>query len=154
MGHGLPDWYRGVDIAYQALSEMIIRPKYGAAQISDVTKAVTASGLTEFYSISGMGITYIEWIYTDGTATQKNDYGVCICDGTALGTATFDESRKAGFTSPNFAFPCLGTFDEVNFWYSLYMGRGYTFESSLVGYYVEAHGRTPSVRKGLVYALV
>ena len=29
MASGLPDYYRGVDVAYQALSEMIVRPKYG-----------------------------------------------------------------------------------------------------------------------------
>lgn len=154
MGHGLPDWYRGVDIAYQALAQLIVRPKYGAAQISDVTKAVNAGGLTEFYNISGKGVTYIQWIYVEGTATQKNDYGVLIIDGVNMGTPTFEESRKGGFTFPVSAFPTLGTFDEVNFYYSFYFGRGYTFESTCVGYYIETHGRTPSVRKGLVYALV
>jgi len=90
MAHGLPDWYRGVDIAYQALSELITRPTYGGAIGSSGSKTVYANNTVTLINISGQGMIYGIYVRVSHTATQR-DSGVRLeLDSNLL----FDESEQ------------------------------------------------------------
>lgn len=154
MAHGLPDYYRGVDIAYQALGEMIVRPKYGGAQSSVAAGGVTASVITGMLSIDGKGMTYGGVLLTEPAATQKDSVPIIVVDGELLTAMSFCNLSLYNIDK-SYAMPwSLLVYDEVNFKYCVAIAYGITFETSLLIGYHEKHARTPDVEATIHYALI
>lgn len=154
MARGLPDYYRGVDIAYQALSELIVRPKYGGAIGTFGTKQVTASDNTSLVSVSGKGMTYGAYVHLDHDQTQKDSKIQLYIDGNQLVRKSWQTlyDYNIGYAR---AFPVvLNWFDDVGFIYSASVSYGLTFETGVEIIYEEAHARTPIVAYSLIYALI
>jgi len=154
MASGLPDYYRGVDIAYQALSQMIVRPKYGAALLAAGAETVDAGGVTTLVSIEGKGMIYGGILFLGYTSTQRFSAPRFYIDGHGLSGLTFWELLGLGVTKPNVYPVTLLGYDEAGYVYSVGFAHGITFEESALVSYYEFHGTTPVVYCELVYALV
>lgn len=154
MAHGLPDWYRGVDIAYQALAQMIVRPTYGGAIESQGNQVVTASATTTLVTISGKGMIYGGHGRTQYTSTQMDSGLRLELDGNLVFYEPFRDLDTYGATSAR-AYPVIiSKYDNAGFYYAASLAYGLTFESELVLKYVENHGTTPNIYYSIVYALV
>jgi len=154
MASGLPDYYRGVDVAYQALSQMIVRPKYGGAQSVDGYLAVTASDQSILFTISGKGMIYGGYVKVEFTSSQKDSGFLIYTDGAKFGTAGFEALNMFGITLEH-SYPLyLRKYDDVNFVYCMALSHGVTFETSLRLDYLEQHGATPTVWYHVIYALI
>jgi len=154
MAHGLPDWYRGVDIAYQALSELITRPTYGGAIGSSGSKTVYANNTVTLINISGQGMIYGIYVRVSHTATQR-DSGVRLeLDSNLLFDESFADLNTYGISYPRGYPLTLSKYDDTNFDYCVLIPYGLTFESLINLRYREEHGRTPDVYYSVVYALI
>lgn len=154
MSHGLPDWYRGVDIAYQALAEMITRPKYGAAQVAEASEVVDASGVTELISITGKGMIYGGALWMDYTSTQKDSSPLLTIDGNEFRDDGLYTINFMNWNNPLILPISILKYDDTNFVYCVGFAYGYTFETSVLVSYSEKHGTTPTVNASLYYALI
>lgn len=154
MASGLPDYYRGVDIAYQALSQMIVRPKYGGANVAFGEVEVSASGETAIVSISGKGMVYGGVLALDHTSSQAAGTPRLYVDGELIADSAFVFLNKFGLIVENSYAIYLARFDDVNFIYSGVFSRGITFETTLEVRYREVDGGIPVVAVLLVFALI
>lgn len=154
MSHGLPDFYRGVDIAYQALSEMIARPKYGVAHGIQGQVKVTKNAETTLVTVSGKGMLYGGFVWLDHDASQKACRVNIYTDGNRLTYRMFWELEKYNLIAEHAPVAYLLKCDETEFIYCVGLSYGYTFEESLVVKYSEEAGGTPMVLCELAFALV
>lgn len=154
MSHGLPDYYRGVDIAYQALSELINRPKYGAAQQEYSSVTVTNNFTTTLLSMAGKGVIYGGVLYMDYTASQSNAVVALYVDDVQITAFSLANLTLFGMTKEH-AYPVyILAYDEVNYRYCVGFSGQITFETSIVLKYLENNGGTPLVLTRLIYALI
>lgn len=154
MAHGLPDYYRGVDIAYQALAQLITRPMYGGAQRVAGNTVVTASAETILASVSGKGMIYDGIWRLDHTSTQNLSIPRLYVDGSLIGNLMFFHLNKyAIWYEGDYSIHTL-MYDNTNFIYSASISHGITFETSFKIAYLEEHGSTPTVWHDVTYALV
>lgn len=154
MAHGLPDFYRGMDVAYQMLSEMIVRPKYGGALLAWGSRECAAGVQTTLLGVAGKGMIYGGAIWLDYTSTQSNSQPWLGIDGYTLTNLSFERLMEYGINEPR-AWPlALHKKDSVKWVYSVGVSYGITFEESVVLAYYEQHGTTPTVHYRLVYALI
>lgn len=154
MASGLPDYYRGVDIAYQALAQMIVRPKYGGAVWTIGVETVDANAVKSLVSVSGKGMIYGGFLYLDHTATQKTGIAMLKIDGDDVAGLALDYMDKYSIDK-SWAHPfyLLG-YDDINFIYSVALSYGLTFEESFEILYEEQDGGTPQVWANATYALI
>jgi len=154
MSKGTVDWYRGIDIVYQNLGEIIQRPKFGIVAPAEYANFVAASAVTTLVDISGIGNIYWGSIGVTGAGIQEDDYFIFTIDGIPLTSATFRRAEDYGTNTPRLPGVFLDKLDNVNFRYSAALGANITFETSVVIQYVETYGRNPYVVSRLVYALI
>lgn len=154
MASGRADYHVGVDVAYQALTEMIVRPKYGGGLIASGSKEVTASIQNTLVSIAGTGMTYGGSVWLDYTLTQANSRVLLGCEGVAITDLSFKRLNDYRITKPASSVVFLNRYDPISFIYSVGISYGVTFESSLILNYLEEHGTTPTVHYRLIYALI
>lgn len=154
MTSGLPDYYRGVDIAFQALSEVTNRPKYGGAILAWGSLAVTASVQNTLVGISGKGMIYGGAVWLDYTLTQANSQVWLGIDGYTVTNLSFLRLSDYNILKARSWPVSLLKYDGVSFIYSVGISYGVTFETELVLAYYEQHGTTPTVHYRLVYALI
>ncbi|HUS72051.1 MAG TPA: hypothetical protein VMY06_03220 [Sedimentisphaerales bacterium] len=142
MSSGTPDYFRTV------------RENYGSADAHRDYKVVTANDYTTLVNIIGKGIIYGGYLYLQAAGTQKNcDVALYVDDEYVFGD-TFERLNKYGIIEAMECSVVLGTYDEVNYIYSLIFGKGITFERQFIVKYGEAHGETPNVFTSLMYALI
>lgn len=154
MASGLPDYYRGVDIALQGLSEVINRPKYGGAQETAGGVVVTAGEEKELASISGKGMIYGGLLFLEHTASQSSGIPKLTVDGNLLSAMSFITMNDFNITK-QWAFTLyLMTFDEVLFRYAVAVSNEITFETGFKLIYEEKENETPTVYFDLIYALI
>jgi len=154
MTHGLPDFYRGVDIAYQALAEMITRPKYGAAQRAAGNVVVAASAETTLVTVSAKGMVYGGLFWLDHTATHATSYPRFYIDGQLVASYSFGGMIEFGINKPLCSPLVLLHYDNAAFKYCAGLTYGYTFETSVTLKYLEVPGGQPTVSYELFYATV
>lgn len=154
MASGLPDYYRGIDVTYQTLGEIVNRPKYGAAQRDIFAGAVGAGVVTTLIDVAGKGVIYGGHVMTLGAGSQILDTPFLQIDGVDVFGQTFGYLRTHGLDVERSAVLFLREYNEVNYRYSVGIGYGYTFENSLKLRYLEGHARTPDVTGVLHYALI
>ena len=154
MASGLPDYYRGVDIAYQALSQMIVRPKYGGALQTKGQLVVDASVPTRLANIVGKGVLYGGVVWLDPATTQANSFIQMKLDGWIFASLSFLRMLNYGVANPRSSVFTLNVFDGTNNLYSVGLSYGITFETYLDLYFNETYGDTPTVFYDLVYALI
>ena len=154
MVHGLPDYYRGVDIAFQALSEMIVRPRYGKAEILSVQKVVTPNVATLIDEVYGQGMLYGGNAYLDYTSDQGQGGFMLTVDGKIIADLRFDYLLEQGLLGKHSYGLYLVKYDPTNFIYTVGIMPGITFEEHFKVYYRERDGKTPTVYARVLYALV
>lgn len=154
MATGLPDYYRGIDVTYQTLSELMNRPKYGAANVAYGELVVTASAETVIVTVNGKGMVYGGVVALDHTSTQSLGIPRLYVDGSIVADSALTFLNKYGLDVENSYGIYLRVFDETNFVYGAGFSRGITFETSIEVRYREVNGSTPSVAVLLVYALI
>lgn len=154
MASGLPDYLNGVDIALQSVSEVINRPKYGAAQRTITAKVVVANDLTKLITVDGKGMTYGGIVYLDHTVSQKDSVVRVTIDSRLLTLWPFDDMVKVGLSVQHSNPSYILKYDETNFIYCIGIQNGLTFESEVLIEYDEKDGGTPIVAAMLVYALI
>jgi len=136
------------------LSELTNRPKYGGAQSSSGSTAVTANDTTILTNVSGKGMTYGAFIALDHDASQKNSIPQLIIDGQVMSSTKFYSMwlYNIGYAG---SFPIvLNWYDDTDFVYCVTVSYGLTFETNVALRYYEDHGDTPTVHYRLVYALI
>lgn len=161
MPHGLPDYYRGVDIAYQALAQLMIRPTYGAAKCKAGYKDVTAWVETELCSVTSKGMIYGGAVFVKYDSTQRKGRPFLIIDGVTFLGETFENMKVYGFDKVHSMPLYLLKYsenepiaDEDVFIYTVGISPGYTFETGFSLNYEENHGDSLAVNYQVLYALV
>jgi len=154
MASGLPDYFRGVDVAYQNLSEMITRPKYGGALMESGSETLVPDGWATLDLIIGKGMLYGATIWLDHTSSQANSYLDVLLDGTSLNNISFLRLNDYGIAKPRSSIITINKYDPVDHIYSVGLSYGLTFESYLMLIYYEEHNTNPTVHYRLVYALI
>ena len=155
MAYGAQDWVARTDILLQTLQELIIRPKYGTRGLLEFQNYVTANAETSLGVISGKGVIYGGAIVIIGAATCKDDQVGCKFDTEATKLCpSFITCAAFNLVGPHGATYQLECYDDVNFYYSLGVQFGMTFESSAEFIYKEAMGRTPLVAVKIKYAVL
>jgi len=154
MAHGLPDYYRGVDIAYQALSELINRPKYGAAQSVRGSTACGPNNTKTLFTVSGKGIIYGGVLYYYPTSSQYNGRFIYKIDGQTIVDEWAWVLNNFGIKDPLCHPMVVLLFDNVNFDYCFGLAYGYTFESSFSMQYQETNGGAFVLYHRIAFALI
>lgn len=154
MATGRADYNVGVDVALQALSQLIVRPKYGGALLAWGSKTVTASVQNTLVGINGKGMIYGGAVWLDYTLTQGSSQVWLGIDGYTVSNLSFTRLIQYGINKPRSWPVSLLHLDSVNFVYSVGISYGLTFETQLVLAYYEQNGFTPTVHYRLIYALI
>lgn len=169
MAHGAPDWHKlsdvdilaqtvgdiHINIAGQDISEIINRPTYGAAFKATSTKSQNPSTGQNYISITGTGIIYGGYIYTDATKLHPNDVLRIIIDGEIVVSSTWEYLRKYRPKNIRSAPIILEVYDEITFIHMASINREFTFESSCVIYYANNDAvETIGVNTELYYAVI
>jgi len=154
MAHGLPDYYRGVDIAYQALAQLMVRPTYGAAKNISGHKVVTASAETELCSVTGRGMIYGGVLYLIYTSSQKDGRPLLYIDGQELGQLRFEYLYRWKMLHTNTLGWYLLYYNDVRYEYGAGLSPNFTFETSFKVAYEENNTKTPDVCYNIDYALI
>lgn len=154
MVSGLPDYYRGVDIAYQALGEMIVRPKYGGAVLATGSKYCTANVQNTLVGVNGKGMIYGGAVWLDYTSAQADSEVWLGIDGYTISNLSFERLLAYGINQPRSWPVSLICADHINHIYGVGISYGITFESQLVLAYYEQNGTRPTVHYRLIYTLI
>lgn len=154
MAHGLPDYYRGIDVAYQALAELTNRPKYGGANYVSGFKDVTANAATVLVEMLGKGMVYGGTVWLDAALTQANSEVWLVVDGIGISNISFYELLQYNMTKQRSTVLTLNKFDGINFIYSVGISYGITFETKIGLTYFETYGRVVRVHFRFMYALI
>lgn len=154
MAYGLPDYYRGVDITYQTLEQMINRPKYGGAESAWGSTPVDANDTTLLVSINSKGMLYGGAAYMSYALTQAKGLFELKVDGSFITDKSLVELNAFNISKPQ-SYPLyLLKYDDTKFVYSVAVSYGITFENEVVLSYVEDDGGTPTIYFDLTYALI
>lgn len=154
MAHGLPDYYRGVDIAYQALAELITRPKYGGSQAESGTEVIAGSSNADLFTVSGKGMVYGGNVRLDETSVHYTDKVTLVLDGVDLSSLSFQTMNTYSITNPRLFPTPLQKYDNTNHIYSAGFSYGYTFEESVAVNYANNQGDSVTVYYNFYYALI
>lgn len=176
MASGRPDYYIGVDITYQDLAELIVRPqnipqidvdiltqtlsevtnrpKYGGALLVHGSVAVTAGQINTLVGVDGKGMIYGGYVYLDYANSQSAGQVRMLADDQTLNYDSFSLLNNFGVTEPGRSAVFLSKYDDTNFIYCAGLSHGITFETSIELKYFENQGYTPTVHYRLVYALI
>ncbi|KKM97804.1 hypothetical protein LCGC14_1164370 [marine sediment metagenome] len=154
MASGAPDYYSRVDVAIQALSEMVVRPKFGGALMEAGSMEVVANIANPLVAVAGKGMIYGGVLWLDNTSTQANSEAQLWLDGTNLNNLSFLRLRDYGLDNPRSTVVTIKKYDPTNFIYSAGFSYGLTFDAVLSLMYREQHGVTPTVHWRLVYTLL
>lgn len=154
MASGRPDYFRGVDVTYQTLGEIINRPKYGAENYDEGSVQVPVSSVTNLLTVTGKGMTYGGVVLVGPGGTQQDGKVQLVVDGDLMSGMSFTFMNDYKVTRQD-SYPIyLMKYDEVGGIYMVALSRGITFETSLVVRYVEAEGETPDIVYKITYALI
>jgi len=143
-----------LNLKAQDLSEIINRPKYGKAQLSYAAVPCAANATTPILTVSGKGIIYAGDVSVEHTSTQRSSSPRLTVDGEDIFWYSFLALMKWRIPNGNACVGILNVYDDTGFIYAAGFRYGITFESSIALSYTEAHGSTPTVGGGLVYALI
>lgn len=150
----VPDWYRGVNIAYQALAQLIVRPKYGGAVWSAVEGNVTPNDTTYAISISGKGMIYQIFYYGYSTGIVDADYWSALIDGNPYTGPPFSHLKDYNYADAAMVGSYITLWDTVNYKFGGGTAMGITFESSYILGFTETYGRSPYLYMRICYALI
>jgi hypothetical protein len=154
MSKGAQDWIARTDVLLQTLSELIVRAKYGAAQVAVINTVALASVDSTCVSIAGKGCIYAGNFLCTDVATCLNDFYFLSVDGQDLIDWSFNDYYLLGIDTIPGAGMAGTCVDDVNFRYCQISGFGMTFETSLKVKFREAYARTPQLRGHFMYALI
>jgi hypothetical protein len=154
MAHGLPDWYRGVDIAYQALAQMITRPTYGAAVRTSGFKSCAGSGYTELFNISGKGMTYGGYVRLTHASTQKDSAVWLYTDTGLVCNMSFYDGDRFNIIYLRGHPLIISKYDDTSFVYCILVSYGITFESGLQILFNNYYAGAVTVYYEIIYGLV
>lgn len=154
MASGLPDYYRGVDVAYQALTQVIVRPRFGGGRNLSGQKEVTGKAQTLLCDVSGKGMIYGGTVWLDAALTQANSIVVLVTDMQSLSYMSFLRLNEYGVTDPGKAVVTINKYDGDNYIYSVGLSYGITFEGGFTVLYNEEYDRRPTVHYDITYALI
>jgi len=143
-----------LNLKAQDLSEIINRPKYGAANFAGGEIVVTANAETLLTTVLGKGIIYSGSFFTAWTSSQENSNVRLYIDGTLISSPRWGGMFTWAQASIHNTVIYLLCYDSVNFKYSAAISPFITFETSVTLKYLERHGGTPTVNGGVWYALV
>lgn len=143
-----------INIAAQNLSEIINRPKYGAAQAANATFVATANATITVVSVSGKGIIYGGMLGSIGTPGTHGNIPIIRVDGVELTTASFWAANFYRMYKEHNYPLYLTRYDATDYDFSVGVSGGLTFESSFAMLYTENNGTTPSVTTRVIYALI
>lgn len=154
MAHGLPDYYRGVDITYQALSRLMVRPTYGAVKILGMSGLMDANEYNFLGEDDGKGMIYGGMFRVDSGCNQARSVPRLTVDGQEIGDKSFTDLNKYNFSQENCHPLYLLKYDDTKFVYSVGFSPGITFETEFEVGYHEAEGERPMVFAEIIYALI
>lgn len=154
MASGRPDYFKGVDLTYQSLAQIINRPKYGGALTTIGGVVVTANERTALTTVAGKGMLYGGVLFLGHTGSQKTAYPLLEVDGELIAHMKFETLMELGIDKP-LSYPLfLLVYDDVGFEYCVAVMQNVTFETGFNLIYDEREGETPTVYFHVCYALV
>jgi len=154
MVSGLPDYYRGMDVAFQALAQMTVRPNFGGALLETGQTEVIANDEKSLFAIDGKGMIYGGVVWLDAANSQANAQVRLKTDDVTLSDISFLRMIDYGIRNPRSWPVTINTYNNSDYIYSVGISYGVTFESKVEIVYFEDNGRTPNVHYRLVYTLI
>lgn len=156
MGVDFPDFQKIslFNLKLQELSEVINRPKYGGALLSEDTVELTASGEHVFVTVEGKGMLYGGFISSVDSNIVDTDVPRLRVDDQLISSWSWDALRRYNFSSPNALVFYLLCYDEVAPTYAVALSYGITFETSLSLRYYCTTADSRYISYSLLYALV
>ena len=154
MATGKQDYYRGVDVAYQELAQVIVRPKYGGALLESDSRQIGEGAPIILFEVAGKGMTYGGVVWLDHTLTQANSIVAVDIDDQVINDLSFVRLRDYGITNPLIWPVTLLDFDTVYKIYAVGFSYGLTFEKNLKVWYEDKYNTAPTVHWRFVYTLL
>ncbi len=136
MSSGLPDWILALNVDGQQDGYFSVRPTYGAADTAFHSDTIGASATTLLLSVSGVGVIYGGFVMLTVSQTHKTNSLRLDVDGNQFPSGTFQFNNNGQLTKEYNNIFSLVKYDDVNFWYSFGISRGFTFETDVKLYYV------------------
>jgi hypothetical protein len=131
MASGHTDWQNLVNIALQALAEVIVRMKYGTPNRVLWDDSIAAGGSATLFTVLGTGTIYSGFIHFHGASSLAQSIPMLYIDGNPVDyNMTIDAMRIYNDTSFGMLPFNLQHFDETSFVYSVLFAPYMTFETS------------------------
>ena len=149
-----PDYVSPINILTQALAELIERPKYGGALLSQGYVDFDTIQVKTLTTISGKGMTYGGRIWSREANITKADDPWVLLDGTTLEYLSLENMTDFAMTDPHTDIIRIKRYDEAAPAFVVGLAYGYTFETSLQ--FKWRHSTPDAVRiyYNIVYALL
>lgn len=143
-----------LNIKAQDLSEIINRPKYGAANKLEAIVTVVAGTSTLLGTITGKGILYGGHLWVQPSNAAPFDSLMLKIDGTTLLGSKFGHMHELSINKEHAAGVYELHYNHTLRHYCVGIMPGITFESEVEFYYSEGGGFTPTPRLNVIYALI
>uniref|UniRef100_A0A6H1ZVD7 Uncharacterized protein n=1 Tax=viral metagenome TaxID=1070528 RepID=A0A6H1ZVD7_9ZZZZ len=131
MAKGAQDWIARTDILLQTLSELIIRNKYGAYQLSSSYYLFLSIQEKTLVDISGKGIIYGGVIRCAGVSGSKSDRVKLEIDGVDTVYSDFENYKDWNIVIPGARPLFITRYDLVIDYFAVSISPGITFETSV-----------------------
>lgn len=143
-----------IDINSQSLTQVIQRPKFGAAQRGSYADTYPADSDSDIITISAKGVIYGGYLRAKHTSSHKFDRVKIIIDGQTLFDRGFTEMLTEAHQRPLALFCDLLHYDDTNYRYIVGFPSQVTFESSCVVNYRNKEHYTTWVESDIYYATI
>jgi hypothetical protein len=154
MASGFEDWQVPVNISGQDLDEIINRPKYGAAQLSDYSGSISNNTIVTIISISAKGMIYGGFVHADSSSEANQGLIDVVIDGQEVFHLDFEDVLLVRSVENQAHICYLSKYDNVNFIYTLNFSYGITFESSFVVKFTRHAGVDTELFSDVIFATV
>jgi len=155
MASGHTDWQNLVNIALQALAEVIVRMKYGTPNRATYDDNVLAADTTSLVSIAGKGVIYGGYIHLHSGGADSNCVPILKLDGNLVSYGiTLAFLQFYNFSQFGMLPFSIQEYDDTNCVYIVQLAPYMTFESSAEIQLYNPYEAVKAVTAQLTYALV
>lgn len=149
-----PDYVSPINIIGQLLAEIINRPKYGGALVSEGHVDFTGIQTLDLTTISGKGMTYGGRIWSSSPNLASNDLVSEYTDANRICSLYLNTGDFYAFPDPR-TFPLVPIrWDPVGPSFAMGTAMGITFENELKFTYWHKTGTAIRIYYEIVYALI
>lgn len=151
---GFKDWDKGVNINNQSLEQIINRPKYGGSIGASFSDQIINVGAATLLTVTGRGMIYGGFLLADDNTSGLTSSWRVTVDGVQIHYLAHSSHQLLGFPGVNMSLVYCAQYDIINHKFTMVLGYGFTFETSLVIAYQNLGSGTVDLSGFCYYALV